>query len=51
MTKIEADKFVDVENIIKKKNPKLLRLLPQFILNYVKKIIHENDINAFIKTR
>ena len=49
MTKIEADKFVDVENIIKKKNPKLLRLLPQFILNYVKKIIHENDINAFIK--
>ena len=49
MIKNENEKTVDIENIIRKKNPKLLRVLPRFLLNYVKKIIHENDINSFIK--
>jgi putative hemolysin len=42
------EKFIDVENIIKSKNPKLLRFLPGFILGYIKRIIHQNEINDFI---
>ena len=42
------EKFIDVENIIKSKNPKLLRLLPGFVLRYLKRIIHQNEINDFI---
>ena len=41
-------KLIDVEQIIANKNPKLLRLLPRFIINYLKKTIHQNDINQIL---
>lgn len=37
--------FIDVEKILKEKNPKLHGLLPSFLIRYIKKIVHENDIN------
>lgn len=40
--------FIDIENVIRSKNPSLLRFLPNFILKYLKRIIHENEINDFI---
>jgi putative hemolysin len=49
MEKETSGKFVDVENIIRNKNPKLLRVLPRFIVNYIKRVIHEDDINDFIR--
>ncbi|HVA97798.1 MAG TPA: 1-acyl-sn-glycerol-3-phosphate acyltransferase [Bacteroidia bacterium] len=48
-TKNHANKFIDVENVIRKKNESLLKLLPKFLLNYIKKIVHENEINGFIE--
>lgn len=39
------DKFIDVEEIIKGKNPKLLKWTPRFFLRYLKRKIHEDDIN------
>ncbi|MEO6884370.1 MAG: 1-acyl-sn-glycerol-3-phosphate acyltransferase [Bacteroidia bacterium] len=47
--KNHANKFIDVENVIRKKNEKLLKFLPKAILNYIKKIVHENEINDFIE--
>ena len=41
--------FIDIKQVINSKNPTLGRLLPSFILNYLKKIIHEDDINRFIR--
>ncbi|MFZ9027611.1 MAG: 1-acyl-sn-glycerol-3-phosphate acyltransferase [Crocinitomicaceae bacterium] len=41
-------KFIDVERVIREKNPKLLKRLPGFILRYLKRIIHEDEINNFI---
>jgi hypothetical protein len=41
----KPDKFVDVEEVIRNKNPHLLKILPGFILKYLKRIIHENEIN------
>lgn len=41
-------KFIDLEKLISSKNPKLLKWLPKFILNYLKRIIHQDEINNFI---
>ncbi len=43
-----AKKFVDVEELILSKNPKLHRRMPRFILNYLKNTIHEREINEFM---
>ena len=42
-------KFIDLEQVIRDKNPGLLKVLPTFILNFIRKVIHEKQINDFIK--
>ncbi|WP_420386841.1 glycerol acyltransferase [Roseivirga sp.] len=42
------DKFIDVRRMIAAKNPRLLKWLPGFIIRYVERIIHQEDINAFM---
>lgn len=44
----EDNKFIDIEKVIHSKNPKLLKWLPKFILRYIKKTVHEDDINQII---
>jgi len=44
----EKDRFVDIEKAIAEKNPRLLKILPRFILNYIKRIIHQDDLNFAI---
>ncbi|HNV81115.1 MAG: 1-acyl-sn-glycerol-3-phosphate acyltransferase [Tenuifilaceae bacterium] len=41
----EINKYIDLEKVIASKNPKLLKILPRFLLRYLKRIIHEDDIN------
>jgi putative hemolysin len=41
---------IDIEAVIKKKNPRLLKILPGFLLRYIKRILHQQDINAFLRT-
>ena len=41
-------KTIDVEKIIHDKNPGLHRVLPGFVVRYLKKIIHEDEINSFL---
>lgn len=48
-TKPADDKFIDVEKVLAEKNPRLLKLLPGFIISYVKKVLHQQQINDFIK--
>jgi len=38
-------KFIDIERVIRDKNPSLLKWLPGFVLRYIKKITHESDMN------
>lgn len=40
---------IDVEELIRSKNPKLLKWLPRFIVSYLKKIIHQDDVNSFVE--
>lgn len=42
------EKFIDVERLIASKNPKLLKRLPTFILNYLKRIVHQEEINSIL---
>ena len=41
-------KPINVEEIIREKNPKLAKVLPGFVLRYIKRVIHEKEVNEFI---
>jgi len=41
-------KWVNVEELLKTKSPKVYKLLPGFLIRYVSKLIHEDDINHVI---
>jgi putative hemolysin len=43
-----SNKFIDIKKVIGNKNPGLLKILPYFIINYLKHIVHEDEINEFI---
>jgi len=38
-------KTIDVGEIIRSKNPRLYRLLPGFVIRYIKRKIHEDEVN------
>jgi len=40
---------IDVEQLISSKNPKLLKWLPRFVVSYLKRIIHQDEVNDFIQ--
>lgn len=40
--------FFDVDTLLANKNPSLYKFLPKFILNYIKKIIHQDELNAIV---
>ncbi len=42
---MEAKKFIDVEKILKEKAYKLYKWLPRFVINWLKKKLHEDEIN------
>lgn len=41
---------VYLDKIFKEKNPGLYRWIPQFLVNYLKKVIHQDDLNVFIES-
>ncbi len=43
-----SDHFIDVEQLFARKNPRLLKILPKFIFSYIKKIVHQEEINGYI---
>ncbi|MBD3635843.1 MAG: 1-acyl-sn-glycerol-3-phosphate acyltransferase [Crocinitomicaceae bacterium] len=45
----EEDKFIDVEKLIASKNPKLLKRTPKFFINYLKRKLHQEKINEFLR--
>lgn len=41
-------KRIDVKLVLESKNPSLAKVLPAFIINYLKRIIHQDEINDFL---
>jgi len=40
---------IDVENVLYSKNPAIKKVVPKFIVNYLKRIVHQDDINEFLR--
>jgi putative hemolysin len=40
---------IDVGDVLKSKNPSLAKVIPSFLINYLKKIIHQDDINEILR--
>ncbi len=40
---------VDVEQILNSKNPSLKKVIPGFLLRYLKKIVHQDELNEFLR--
>ena len=43
-----AKKLVNVEELLRSKAPKVYKFLPRFVINYVRRIVHEDDVNAIL---
>lgn len=43
---MEKAKFIDVEKVLKEKAYKLYKWLPRFVINWLKKKLHEDEING-----
>ncbi len=48
MTPTKKIPQIDLEKVIRSKNQKLLKILPGFILKYIKRIIHQDEFNEFL---
>lgn len=42
-------KLIDIEKVFSSKNPGLLKLIPKFLIRYLKRITHQNEVNQFIE--
>lgn len=44
-----SDKFIDIEKVIREKNPTLHKWMPGFLIRYIKRIIHQKEVNSVIR--
>ena len=42
------EKFIDIKEVIRKKNPALAKMMPGFIISFMKRLIHEDELNRII---
>lgn len=42
-------KYIDLKQVVANKSPKLAKWLPGFIVNYLKRVIHEDDLNRAMR--
>ncbi|MFH1121434.1 MAG: 1-acyl-sn-glycerol-3-phosphate acyltransferase [Bacteroidota bacterium] len=41
----EGDRLIDIERVISGKNPRLLKLMPKFLIRYLKRVLHQDELN------
>jgi putative hemolysin len=46
---INNSQEIDVEKVLYSKNPALRKVVPRFIVNYLKRIVHQDDLNVFLR--
>ncbi|MDR0565985.1 MAG: 1-acyl-sn-glycerol-3-phosphate acyltransferase [Prevotellaceae bacterium] len=42
---MDAIQTIDIEQLIAHKNPRLLKYMPRFVLRYLKRILHQDEVN------
>ncbi len=40
---------IDVKNVLYSKNPAFAKAIPGFVINYLKRIVHQDELNEFLK--
>ncbi len=45
----KKEDFLDLERVIANKNPHLLKVLPRFVLKYLKNVLHQDDLNEIVR--
>lgn len=40
--------FIDVQAVLKSKNPRLEKIVPAFVINYLIRIVHQEELNDFL---
>ena len=43
------EKYIEIEKVIAEKNPALAKWLPGFVVNYIKRILHQEEINEVMR--
>ena len=46
---METEKFVDIDKVIASKSPRLQKMLPRFVVGYLKRAIHQDGLNQIIE--
>ena len=46
---MDVQKNVDIEKVIEKKSPRFFKLIPRFLLEKFKSLLHESDLNNILK--
>jgi len=41
--------YINIDQVFRKKNPKLHQLIPRFVIRYLKRILHQDEINKFLE--
>lgn len=44
----QSSKLIDIKGLIASKNPRLLKIFPVCLLRYIKRVIHQDELNAAI---
>ena len=42
------EKLIDIKEVIRKKNPALARMMPRLMISFMKRLIHEDEVNRLI---
>ena len=45
---LAKDKFIDIENVIASKNRNIIKWIPSFVIGYLKRVIHQDELNDFL---
>lgn len=43
------EKFIDINKVIKGKSERLAKWLPSFVVRYIKRIVHEDEVNEVVR--
>ena len=45
---LSPEKFIDIKEVIREKNPALAKMMPGFVVSFMKRLVHEEEINRII---
>ena len=41
--------LIDIDKILREKAPKHVKYIPKFVVSYLKRIVHQDELNVFLR--